>query len=101
MRLAYVDESEIVFPVELGFHFSNCDISGHGNFLLFLWNAAKFLIVDQFVDSRMFAANGAFGVFPQLEFAELHVQRVIKQQTAFKRLADTQDELYSFCSLNE
>src|SRR5437667_5009280 len=49
----------------------------------------------------MIAANRALRILAQLQLAEAHPQRVVKQQPADQRLADPQDELYSFGCLDQ
>ena len=43
-------------------------------------HAAELMVIDQLGNRRMLAANRALRILAQLEFAELHPQRVVEQQ---------------------
>ena len=58
-----------------------------------LLDAAELVVVDQFFDGRVRAADGAVGILAELEVAEVHAQRVDQQEAADERLADAEDEL--------
>jgi hypothetical protein len=45
-------------------------------------DAAELFVIDKFFNGRVFTANRALRIAAQLEFAELHVERVEKEQTA-------------------
>ncbi len=56
-------------------------------------HAAELLVVDQFGQRRLLAADGAVGVLAQPHLVEGHRGRVVEQQAADERLAHAQDEL--------
>ena len=51
-----------------------------------LGHTAELFVVDELGDGRMVAADRAFGIAPQLQFAELHSQRVVQHQATDERL---------------
>ena len=63
--------------------------------------AAECLVVNELGDGRVLAAEGALGVAPELEFAELHVQRVEQEQAVEERSALAEDELQNLGGLDE
>ena len=64
-------------------------------------SAAEVLVVNELGDSRVLAAEGALGIAPQLEFAELHVERVEQEQAVEERGAFAEDELQNLGGLDE
>ena len=56
-------------------------------------NPAKAVVINGRGDRRMLAANRAMGIFAELEFAELELERVKMNQASDKRFADAQDQL--------
>ncbi len=49
----------------------------------------------------MGAADGALGIFAELELAEAHAERVDEQEAADERLADAEDELDDLGGLDD
>ncbi len=64
-------------------------------------NAAELLVVDQFLDCGIFAADRALRVLAQLQFAEAHTERVDQKQAAYERAALAEDQLDDFGGLND
>ena len=57
-------------------------------------------VVYQLGDRRILAANRAIGILAQLEFAELHAERVDQQQTPDQRIACAENQLDDFGGLD-
>ena len=62
--------------------------------------AAELLVVDQLRDRRVRAAHRAVGILAQLQLAEPHPQRVVDQEAANQRLANSGDQLDGFGRLD-
>src|SRR6202162_1758157 len=60
---------------------------------LFTTHAAEFVVVNELGDGAMRAAHRAVRIFPQLEFTELHPQRVEEQQAPCEIFPGAADEL--------
>ena len=69
-----------------------CEETSSGPTFSGLLDAAELVVVDQLFDLVGSAGRAAW-IFAQLERAEVHAQRVDKQQSADQRLADAEDEL--------
>src|SRR5271170_7262597 len=101
VRLAHIEDEEILFriqpPLQL-FYLNLRNPVAHRFFLPA--NAAKFVVVYQLRDRGMRAADRAIGILAQLEFAELHAQRVDQQQAADERLTHAENQLDHFGGLH-
>src|SRR5215469_3518061 len=101
MRLADIEDEQVVAAVEPFFQLFNLDIgSRYLGFRLLAPNAAELLVIDKLRDRRMRAACRAIGIFPQFEFAEFHAEGIDQQQPADERVALTEDQLDGLGSLN-
>src|SRR5579883_549027 len=100
--LADVENEQVIAAIETRFELARSNFRHlhirHRSF--FAANAAEFVIVDQFCNGRILSANRAIGIFSQLQFAELHSQRIEKQQAAGKTIPAANDELDGFHCLN-
>ena len=56
-------------------------------------DAAELVVVDELGDRRVGAADGAVGIFAQLQGAEAHAESIDQQQAADQRLADAENQL--------
>src|SRR5215475_6643392 len=102
MRLPNVENEEIIATIEarLQFprrYFRNLDIRHRG---FFAADTAEFVVVDEFGDGRICAADRAVRILTQLQFAELHGKCVEKQQTAYEAISAADDELDRLHGLN-
>ena len=80
VRLTHIDQRKLIAAIELRFDFSGLDVTARGDRFgrgLVLWHSAKLLVIDQFSDRAMIAADRALRVSPQLEFTEFHPKRVV------------------------
>ncbi len=79
--LAHVENVEVVAAVEALFQIFHLHFGcGHFGLGLLAANSAELLIVNQLGDGRILSASRAIGILAQLEFAELHAERVDQQQ---------------------
>src|SRR5579862_3570232 len=88
MRFAHIEHKKILAGIKSALEFFHLHLGNrcfHG--LLLTTNSTKLIVVYQFCNGRMSAASRAVKVLPQLEFTELHAQRVNQKQAADKRLA--------------
>ena len=109
MRLAHVENERVprvaVLLQGLDADLRNPILFGHiaGNSLVlrdlerthldWLLNTAELVVVDQFGDRRVRAADRAVGILAQLQRAEGHAQCVDQQETAHKGLSYLQNQL--------
>src|ERR1017187_732227 len=63
--------------------------------------AAECLVVNKLGDSWVLATERALGVAPQLEFAELHLERIEKEQAVEERSALAEDKFQNLGRLDE
>ena len=59
------------------------------------------LVVDEFLDRGVIAADRALGILAQLQFAEAHAERIDQQQAADERVAFAQNELDDLSGLDD
>ena len=78
-RFAHIDEEKLFAGVHFAFQILHVN-ARHSRRLRI--GAAKLLVIDRLGDRRVFAANRAFRIAPQIEFAKFHFQRVEMQQPA-------------------
>ena len=102
VRLAHVENVQVVAAIQprLQFsrrHFRNFQIRRRR---FFAANAAEFVVVDQLVNGAILAAHRAIRILAQLQFAELHAQRVEQQQTADEAVARAENQLDRFHRLD-
>src|SRR5580658_1180395 len=102
VRLAHVKHVNVVTLVEPRFQLGGGDFRyvRHSSGGLLAPDAAEFGVINQLGDRRMSPANGAIRIFPQLQFAEFHGQRVEQEQAADERLALADNQLKRLGSLN-
>src|SRR5579871_1833989 len=106
VRLAHVDQHELVTAVEHGFDFREigrahvhlCLLSGRR---VGAGHPAELMVIDQLGDGAVVAADGAVGILPQLQFAEAHAERIIEEQAADQGLADPEDQFHGLGGLNQ
>ena len=103
VRLADVEDEHVVASVEPGLQFLGANFRHGGSrrsFLSLAAYAAELLVVDQFADGGIGAADWALRVLAQAQFAKAHSQRVHQQQAANQRFARAEDELDDLGRLN-
>ena len=100
--LAHVENEEIVSTIESGFQIAWRNLRHlhrrAGSF--FAANAAKFVVIDEFVNRAMRAAHGAVRVLAQLELAESHSQCVKQEQATNEIVPTAENELDCFHRLD-
>ena len=117
VRLADVEDEYVFLCVELALQLLNGDLwdsvdygkvadslvsrDFEGANLAWRGDAAELVVVDQLGHGRVGAADGALGIFAQLQGAEAHAERVDQQQTADERLADAEDQLDGLGGLDD
>src|SRR5436190_1954644 len=104
VRLANVDQYEVVAAVELGLYLFYVDLTlAHLGLLRrrLLRHAAELMIIDQFRDGAMVAADGALGILAELQLAELHAEGVVEHEASDEGLADAEDQLDGLGRLDE
>ncbi len=102
MRLAHVDEREIVPALEATPQLRRGDLPGLGGLarLLDRRQPAEGLVVDQTGDGRALAAQRARRILAQLQLAEAHLERIEQQQPADQALADAEQQLEGLDALD-
>src|SRR5208282_4188467 len=102
MRLAHIQDEEIVSAVEARFQLARGNLRDlhirAGSF--FTAHAAKFVVIDELVNGAMLAAHWTSRIFAQLEFAEFHAERIEEQQPANEALAAAKNQLDGFHRLD-
>ena len=102
VRLAHIQDKYVVSMIQPRLQLARRDLRHlhrrPGSF--FAAHAAEFVVVNELGDGSMRAAHRAVRILPQLEFTELHSQRVEKQQAPREILAGTEDELDRLHRLN-
>src|SRR6266850_262878 len=102
VRLAHIQDKYVVSMIQPRLQLARRDLRHlhrrAGSF--FPAHAAEFVVVDKFGDGAMGAAHRAVWIFPQLEFTELHSQRVKEQQAPNKIVTGAKNELDRFHRLN-
>src|SRR6266478_9583940 len=63
--------------------------------------SAEFLVVEEFGDRRMRAAEWAVGIAPDADLAEPHGQRIVHQQASDQRLPLADNEFDGFRRLDD
>ena len=63
-------------------------------------NSAEFLIINELRNGWIIAADRALGIASQLQFTELHVQRIIQHQAIDQGRTFTEGQLQDFRGLN-
>jgi hypothetical protein len=117
MRLADVEDEDVFFGVEFclqgldGDLWDAVDFGGRTYGLVasdFEWaglgglgDSAELVVVDEGGDCGVFAADGAVLVLAELEGAEAHGEGVDQEEPADERLADAEDQLDDFGSLDD
>src|SRR5579862_4253784 len=97
MRFAHIEHKKILAGIQAALEFFHLHLGNrcfHG--LLLTTNSAKLVVVYQFCNGGMSATGRAVRIFAQLEFAELHAQRVNQKKAPDKRLAYTENQLDDF-----
>src|ERR1700733_2210491 len=79
--------------------FVACNLQGTG--LRGRCDAAKLVVVDQFSDCRIGAADRAVGILAQLQGTETHAQCIDQKQTADEGFPDAEDQLDGFGRLDD
>src|ERR1700722_17853254 len=102
VRLAHIENEEIVAFIEPRLQFLwrdlwNRQIRRRG---FFPAHAAEFVVVDQLMDGAMLAAHRAIRILAQLQFAELHSQRIEQQQPADETVTPPENQLDRLHRLN-
>src|SRR5262245_3506436 len=62
-------------------------------------NTTELFVIDQLFDIGIRSADAAMGILLQFHEVERHIQRVVQQQLADQRLADTKQDLQRFGGL--
>src|SRR5207244_706667 len=101
-RVAHIEDEDILAAVEALLQLLNGQIATRRRrgWRFDPAHAAELVVVDQFLDRRAVAADGAFGVAPYFERLKGHGQRVVMQQAAEQRFALADDQLHRFRRLN-
>src|SRR5579862_2483451 len=100
--LAHVENIKIIATIEPRFelpgsYLGNLEIR-RGRFLTA--HAEKFVVINELVDGAILTAHRAIRILAQLEFTELHAQRIKKEQAADQAVARAQNQLDGFHGLN-
>src|SRR5712692_8818034 len=102
VRLAECENEEIVAAVEPGLQLARGDLrhlhARSGG--LFAADSAEFVVVDEPVDGALCSTHGAVRILAELQFTELHAQRVKEQQPADKGIAAAENQLDGLHGLN-
>src|SRR5947209_171150 len=109
VRLAHIYDLQVVAAVEALFQLQGGDLF-HLTGLLRLVRrrslsrrgpeSAELFVVNQALERRVLAADGARRVFPELQLAEAKVPRVEPKQAVDERLGPAEDELDGLVRLN-
>ena len=102
VRLTHIQQTQMIAGLQTLRQFYRADIptAAHRTFLMVMpRHTAESLIIDQLGDFRVWPAYLAFGVLFELDKLKRHIQRIVQQQPADHRLADPQDQLERFGSL--
>lgn len=74
-------------------------------FLLFsslcLGDAAELVVVDEFRDGGVFAADGALRIFAELELLELHFEGIEVEEASHEGIADAANQFDGFDGLDD
>jgi len=102
VRFAHIENVEIIAAIEACFqfarkHFRNLQIRCRS---FFSTHAAEFVVINQLVDGAIFSAHRAIGILAQLQFTELHAERIEEQQTAGKAITCAKNQFDGFHRLN-
>lgn len=100
--VADVDDLDVKLGVVEGaFHVLDGDFIGvRGGDFGFGRDAAEHFVIDEFLDGRMVAADGALGIATELELAELHVEGVEEHEASGEGGAFADGELQNFGGLD-
>src|SRR4029077_12728712 len=102
MRFAHVKDDQVLFGVKTLLQFFHADFRNSGAHRLFLSShSTEFFVIDEFSHSGVSSANHAIRILAQLEFAELHAQRIHQQQPPDQRLAAAKNQLNGFRRLDQ
>src|SRR5258705_1339425 len=102
VRFAHIENVEIIAAVETRFQFArqhsrNLQIGCRS---FFAAHAAEFVVVNQLMDGAIFSAHRAIGILAQLQLAELHAERIEKQQAAGKAIPSAKNQFDGFHRLD-
>jgi hypothetical protein len=102
VRIADVDDLDVELGIiEGALHVLDGDfIRVRGGDFGFRRDAAEDFVVDEFLDGRMVAADGALGVAAELELAELHVEGVEEHEASGEGGAFAEGDLQNFGGLD-
>jgi len=79
VRFPNVNDGELISAIEPFFQVCHRDLPAIVRYLFFLRlspDSAELVIIDQFLDRRILSTQGALGIASQLEFLELHLERI-------------------------
>src|SRR5213594_3200252 len=91
-RLSNVEEDDRLAPVDLLLQLRDRDLELLPDLLRRASQAAKLLVIDEFLDRRIRSADRALGVLAQLELPELHPERVEDEEAADQRVAPPEEK---------
>src|ERR1035437_4483106 len=101
--LADVEYEDIVASVEFGFQFLGGNLRNGGSqrsFLSFTTDSAELIVVNQFADGTIHAADWALRVLAQVQLPKAHAERVHQQQAANQWFTRPEGELDDLGRLN-
>ena len=95
VRFAHIDDGDAeIRVVERALHFLHVNlVRVFIRLLRLIRDAAELVVVDQLLDGRVVAAQRTLWIAAQLDFAELHLERIENQQSADERIALAQRKL--------
>src|SRR2546428_11566029 len=91
-RLSNVEEDDRFAPVDLLLQLRDRDLELLPDLLCRASQAAKLLVINEFLDRRIRSADRALGVLAQLELPELHPERVEDEETTDQRVAPSEEK---------
>src|SRR5580704_6153020 len=101
VRFAHVEHEQIFLRIQTPLQIFDLNLGNTTAHRFFLSsNAAKLVVVYQLRYRRMRPAHGAIRILAQLEFPELHAQRIDQQQAPDERIPNAQDQLDDFGRLH-
>src|SRR3984957_3102970 len=102
VRFAHVENEKIVALVETRLQFLRCDLwnAQVRSLRFFAANSAELVVIDELVDRAMLAAHRAIRILAQLQFAELHSERIEQKQATNETVAFSKNQLDRFHRLN-
>src|SRR5881409_441254 len=91
-RLSNVEEDDRFAPVDLLLQLRDRDLELLPDLIRRASQAAKLLVIDEFLDRRIQSADRALGILTQLELPELHPQCVEDEETTDERVAPPEEK---------